>query len=227
MTLRIGSIALTKDRRQPFEAISHRITRLSADILLVSGFRTGMRGMQLRATLDQLGLIYQTPCDTEPHEDALILGSRCPFVQIDLPVELQAHRRDCLHLGIADFRLIACGPESTAPDHLWPYLRSQAEQLRRDKAILFSCSQVAQQAQNPSGAAASDEALASALTGFGYLDAYQLHSQPERDTPQWERPPFSAFVTPALAPQLNRCFQSDPSVDKDSRDPHAAILNMG
>ena len=91
MTLRIGSITLRQNRLDSFEECAHRLTQTEADILVVAGFRTGMEGLRLRSTLDRLGLIYQTPCDTDPHEKALILAARCPFLEIALPPANAGH----------------------------------------------------------------------------------------------------------------------------------------
>lgn len=213
MTLRIGSISLEKD--QPVEALSGCIARMGADVLLVSGFRTGMRGMLLRAGLDRLGLVYQTPCDTEPETETLILGSKIPFLQVEIPDALESHRHHYLHVCIGDFHLM--GSDLTglpSPSTLKPHVMAQAERLRRDKLIFFS------------RCAPKEETLSAPLTRLGFLDAYQLPSKAgEKKRRQGEEPPFKALVTPALAPQLSSCFQDSPP--SDTQQAHTAVLKVG
>lgn len=225
MTLRIGSISLSQDEHKPFEAISDWIASMGADILLVSGFRTGMRGMMLRAALDRLGLVYQTPCDTEPEMEALILGSRCPFLQVDIPEALATHRPHFLHVCIGDFHIIGSDLSGhTLPATLQDYMLAQAERLQRDKLLVFSrCANDAQTAsdQKTSKRPQTDDTLAAMLARLGFLDAYQFRPHP----PRGENLPFNFRVTPALAPQLSRCFQESPP--SNDRELHAAVLNMG
>lgn len=211
MTLRIGSISIKKD--QPVETLSGRIARMEPDVLLVSGFRTGMRGMLLRAGLDRLGLVYQTPCETEPETETLILGSRTPFLQVEIPEALESHHY--LHVCIGDFHLM--GSDLTglpSPSTQKPHVMAQAERLRRDKLIFFS-------------RCVSKEAnLAGPLTRLGFLDAYQLPSKGGGENRrQGELPPFKALVTPALAPQLSHCFQDCPP--SDTRQTHTTVLKVG
>ena len=232
MTLRIGSISLTQSQHRPFEALSQRIARMRADILLVSGFRTGLRGMMLRAGLDRQGLVYQTPSDTEPEVEALILGSRCPFLQVDMPGDLEDHQHRFLHVCIGDFHLIACDLSGhSSPCALGPYILTQAQGLRRDKLILFSrCSGSPQTTpeQSASSCPRTGDTLADELTRLGFVDAYKLHSRPRGiRLPQGESPPFNALVTPALSPQLSRCFEENAPTDTHSQEVHTAVLKMG
>ena len=224
MTLRIGSIALRQHRQENFEKRTRQLTRMAADILVIAGFRTGMDGMQLRATLDRLGLVYQTPCDTEPHETALILAARCPFLQIDLPPAIAHHGRNCLHVGIADFRLIACDlMGATDPSSLNTFLFNQAEDLLRDKALVFSRPAGAA-GQPPQGPAAE---LRPVLMGLGYLDAFQLAPRRQVVDMPGEGPAFSVVTTPALAPQLSDCFQADDGTKVSRHAWETAVLRVG
>jgi hypothetical protein len=228
MSLRIGSICLKLNQHRPFEALSNRIARMGADVLLISGFRTGMRGMMLRAGLDRLGMVYQTPSDTEPEVEALILASRCPFLQVEASDDLAGHQ--FLHVCIGDFHLFGCDLSGHAsPSTLAPLVLAQVQGLQRDKLIFFSRypedSQVTSE-QSASSCPETGDTLATALTHLGFVDAYKLHPQPcGKKLPPRERPPFNTLVTPALAPQLSQCFQD--SAPSDTQAIHTAVLKMG
>lgn len=234
MTLRIGSIALTPERREAFEDRIDAINRMQADILLVAGFRTGIEGMQVRGTLDRLGLIYQTACDTEPEEEALILGSRAPYLAVDLEAGYATQHRSCLHLGIADFRIIAADLTEEAPAAaLPPYLLRLAQALLREKTLLLIRSAAAP--TTPGGVAQlrRTEELVGALMDLGYLDAHSLahrptasnDSQPAEPNTGMNRPPFRSLLTPALAPQLSGSFSDGPTSEAPTAN--TCVLKMG
>ena len=233
MTLRIGSIALLQRRQENLEERVQQLTRMAADILVVAGFRTGMDGMQLRATLDRLGLIYQTPCDTEPHESAIILAARCPFLEIDLPPTAAPHRRHCLHVGIADFRLLAWDlMGAPAAASLRQSLLAQAEDLLRDKGLILSRSRDVLQSPPPEAPAAEPpvepDDLSSAFVELGYLDASQLASGPHGAGETGDGPAFKTLVTPALAPRMSDCYQAgDGGATPSKHGWETAVLRVG
>jgi hypothetical protein len=227
MTLRIGSIALRENRPDGFDACAHPLTQTQADILVLAGFRTGMEGLRLRSTLDRLGLIYQTPCDTDPHEKALILAARCPFLEIALPQANAAHGNNFRQVNIADFHLIAWDlMDAPAAPALERHILSRAQELLRDKAILFN-RPMHRPRSRPSSPVAAPEDLTKRLMGLGCLDAYQLAPESRKIDGSGAEPAFSVLVTPALASRM--C--AGPKVDEAKVAPtpngEIAVLQVG
>ena len=85
------------------------IQSLETDILILDGFRTGINGMALRGHLDRIGPIYQSPCETEPGQDAVVLASRFPFVATPLPETGTPFAALLLHVYVAGYHVSAVG----------------------------------------------------------------------------------------------------------------------
>jgi hypothetical protein len=227
MTLRIGSIALRQNRPDSFEKCAHRLTRTEADILVVAGFRTGMEGLRLRSTLDRLGLIYQTPCDTDPHEKALILAARCPFLEIALPQANAAHGNNFRQVNFADFHLIAWDlMDAPAAPALERCILNQAQELLRDKALLFS-RPMDRPRSRPSSSLVAPEDLTKRLMGSGYLDAYQLAPESRKIDGNGADPTFGALVTPALASRMCAGHKVDEAKMAPTPNWELAVLRVG
>ena len=119
------------------ETISRTLETLEPDVALISEFRTGMNGMALRARFDRMGMVYQTPCDTEPHEDALILASRLPFVHA------KKHAAACnpshlIHVLLGRHRLCAAYiPEAGDQEQVLDALARVAETTNQDSAVFI------------------------------------------------------------------------------------------
>jgi hypothetical protein len=119
MYLRIAAWNIDAGGGNRLDAIAACVQSLEVDVLILDEFRTGLNGMVLRGHLDRAGLVYQTPCETDPDRDTVILASRFPFVELPLPEKSGALGSSLIHALIGGCRLLAvhAGPEDI-PDPL-------------------------------------------------------------------------------------------------------------
>jgi len=216
MALNIVAWNIGQGGGHDIDAIAGTLDALKADITFISEFRTGINGMVLRAGLDRMGLVYQTPCATDPHQDAIIIASRIPFVQCPDQALAKAHRHRFVHVLLGKYHLAgACFPDMIPGDPVFDHMVAMAAKVSLERAIFIGSGHPGKDT-DPQNPQSPESGHIESLNGCGLIDAWPLANKSRLDY-SWFTPDGRgyrmdyALVSPRLAHCVIGCeYDHDP-----------------
>lgn len=205
MGLRIAFCNLLTCRTTSLDKLIDRLNQQTPDLVMVSGFRTGLEGMVLRANFDRMCLVYQTPCDSEPDQDALIVASRFPIQNCPLPHRFEAFRDLWVHVLVGRYRLLGIDSPTTALRQPFnAYLQDNMEKWQSDNTLMF-CGYPC--AEEDAEVLAHAPAMAALIKTTRFIDVRhqsreQYSADPSCTDMRTDLTPCQAWITPGLSSSL-------------------------